>query len=168
MDSKPLKVIYRRLDREHNEAIGKVAVEWAFLELQTHQMFCHVLGIEWDIGRKMAARVRRMETIFSIMLDTAREYYGSKAVAELESIRSQVVNRVEKQRNEYIHATWWHNHPDQNTIRGEVQARPEPKELGDVPISQIEALADEMIELGKRMRQFMVDHPSAASQRRLL
>jgi hypothetical protein len=81
--------VVHQLEADQYRAIGSVAVAWALLEDRVHTLFATIISIEAAKARLIAAHVKRIDVLFSIML-VAAEKLDEAERKELDEIRQQV------------------------------------------------------------------------------
>ena len=154
---------------DHYKAIGKVAVEWSWLESTVEVAIWRLLGVEADEGRAITTHVApriRLDMLLSLVsirtISPSHKALGSL----LDEIRE-----VGGKRNDIVHGFWSGVHFDRPEPAAEVSkvsARGVVKfDVREMTATKIEAVADRIFRLNRELL-FLMDFFVSLDKRPLL
>lgn len=97
------------LKPEQFAGIGRVAVEWAFLEWFLHTVFCAFTGFRTErlaLGELIAARIRRVDVLIEIIKKTIPKDWDEARRQRFIEVLGDVLT-LSEQRDHVLHWTWW-------------------------------------------------------------
>lgn len=95
------------LGPDHLQAIGRVAAQWAILELNLHLILWGLLDVPQRSGHAITAAVPSMNTKLHMLRSLAKESgrLSSTAKTNIETLLTSVSD-LRTDRNNIVHATW--------------------------------------------------------------
>jgi hypothetical protein len=109
VNSKPPSMLSGDLSDEQLTAIGKIVVEWAFLEWEIHGAFSRLAGFRAGSGaiaNFIAAKIRRVETLIEILARAIPETWAESRKNRFDALLRDI-KQLENARNRIVHCTWW-------------------------------------------------------------
>jgi len=140
-----------RAEEDHYAAIGRVATQWANLELEIDVKSIELANFGFREGTCLTAQISGSARKLDAYISLARLYdIPHHLVSDLCKL-AQETGELSRKRNRYIHDTWEFNHPDEPS-RFEITAQ-KILRLEEIPVST-KQLVDFACEIIRHRRAF--------------
>ena len=144
----------------HFRAIGRVAVEWAILELYLHIVIWGLLKVSQPVGHAVTAPVMSMNTKLHMVRSLANESKGLTTDARKHFMAlMDCVSNLQTDRNNVVHAIWSVSSKPDAANRSKFTGWGQVKFINeDMTASEIEEIADNIAGLANDVLDFARDN----------
>jgi hypothetical protein len=163
--SQPPSMTSGDLSDEQFAAIGRVVVEWSFLEGEIHSTFSRLAGFlpgREEIARLVAGKIRRIETLSEILRNVIPEAWIESRKNRFIEVLARVRD-LEVERNRIVHWTWWGFQDNRSLAWMESAVLDKKRAPKTISVQELEELARDINTTCSRLA-ILVNHDEAANR----